>query len=228
VGGDSSLSKSSLDPEDCEYTVLRFIEFTPWFRNLCNWLIVAGSVLICLMILPTRLPGTELLGIRPNWLLIWVVVWSVKRNAFQGAIAGIALGLIQDGLTAFDGVPVMDGTIPLDPSMPGVDSDILLSYPSHIISLMLVGILTAKIQKQRYIQEDFISIALIVFGMAVVAETITAMQYSVQGLRNVALVWTEHQRIALSSAILSSLWAPVLYYPLNRWWEYLNDCNQST
>lgn len=208
--------------------MLRFIEFTPWFRNLCNWLIVAGSVLICLMILPTRLPGTELLGIRPNWLLIWVVVWSVKRNAFQGAIAGITLGLIQDGLTAFDGVPVMDGTIPLDPSMPGVDSDILLSYPSHIISLMLVGILTAKIQKQRYIQEDFISIALIVFGMAVVAETITAMQYSIQGLRNVALVWTEHQRIALSSAILSSLWAPVLYYPLNRWWEYLNDCNQST
>ncbi|WP_425443125.1 rod shape-determining protein MreD [Spirulina major] len=180
------------------------------------------------MILPTRLPGTELLGIRPNWLLIWVVVWSVKRNVFQGAIAGIALGLIQDGLTAFDGVPVMDGIMPIDPSMPGVESDILLSYPSHIISLMLVGILTAKIQKQRYIQEDFISIALIVFGMAVVAETITAMQYSIQGLRNVALVWTEHQRIALSSAILSSLWAPVLYYPLNRWWEYLNDCNQST
>ncbi len=180
------------------------------------------------MILPTRLPGTELLGIRPNWLLIWVVVWSVKRNAYQGAIAGIALGLIQDGLTAFDGVPMVDGIMP--PNFEGSEgsaADLLLSYPSHVISLMLVGILTAKIQKQRYIQEDFISIALIVFGMAVVAETITAIQYSIQGLRNITLVWTEHQRIALSSAILSSLWAPVLYYPLNRWWEYMSDRDQS-
>jgi len=208
--------------------VLRFLDFSPRFRSFCNWLIVVGSVLLCLMILPTRLPGTELLGIRPNWLLIWVVVWSVKRNAYQGAIAGIALGLIQDGLTAFDGVPMVDGIMP--PNFEGSEgsaADLLLSYPSHVISLMLVGILTAKIQKQRYIQEDFISIALIVFGMAVVAETITAIQYSVQGLRNITLVWTEHQRIALSSAILSSLWAPVLYYPLNRWWEYMSDRDQS-
>lgn len=208
--------------------MLRFLDFSPRFRSFCNWLIVVGSILLCLMILPTRLPGTELLGIHPNWLLIWVVVWSVKRNAYQGAIAGIALGLIQDGLTAFDGVPMVDGIMP--PNFEGSEesaADLLLSYPSHVISLMLVGILTAKIQKQRYIQEDFISIALIVFGMAVVAETITAIQYSVQGLRNITLVWTEHQRIALSSAILSSLWAPVLYYPLNRWWEYMSDRDQS-
>jgi len=40
------------------------------------------------------------------------------------------------------------------------------------------GILTARLQKQRYIQEDFISVALIVFGMAVLAETVTALQFS--------------------------------------------------
>ena len=31
-----------------------------------------------------------------------------------------------------------------------------------------------------------------------------------------------HQRNALASAILSSLWAPVIYYPLNLWWEKMN------
>jgi len=85
-----------------------------------------------------------------------------------------------------------------------------------------VGILTARLQKQRYIQEDFISVALIVFGMAVLAETVTALQFSSSGVRQeaqklalyrTAEIWTYHQQIALCSAILSSLWAPVVYTP---------------
>ncbi len=175
-------------------------QFSPWARQLLNWLVTIGSVLICLMILPTRFPGMELLGISPNWLLIWVVVWSLKRTALQGAMAGLALGLIQDGMTA--------------------------PYPTHVLSLVLVGILTGRIQKQRYIQEDFISVALIVFGMAVVGETVTAIQYSLMGDRNLGEIWSDHQRIALSSAILSSLWAPVVYYPLNRWWERMKLVDQ--
>jgi rod shape-determining protein MreD len=143
----------------------------------------------------------ELLAVGPNWLLIWVVAWSVKRTVFQGAIAGLALGLIQDGMSAPE--------------------------PTHAISLAIVGILTACLQKQRYIKEDFISVALIVFGMAVVAETIIAVQFSLHAFgvssttphRTLSEIWLYHQRIALTSAILSSLWAPVVYYPLKRWWE---------
>lgn len=176
-------------------------ELSPWARQMLNWAVTVASVLCCLLILPTRLPGMELLGIAPNWLLIWVVAWSLKRTAFQGALAGLALGLIQDGLTAPE--------------------------PTHVLSLALVGILTGQIQKQRYIQEDFISVALIVFGMAVVGETVTALQYSFIGDRNLAEIWADHQRIALSSAILSSLWAPVVYFPLNRWWESMNFVEQS-
>ena len=119
---------------------------SPWARQILNWLVTVASALICLSILPARLPGMELLGIGPNWLLIWVVAWSVKRTPLQGAVAGLALGMIQDGMSA--------------------------PTPTHAFSLALVGILTARIQKQRYIQEDFISVALIVFGMAVVAETL--------------------------------------------------------
>lgn len=176
-------------------------QFSPWARQLFNWVVTVVSVLLCLMVLPMRLPGMELLGIAPNWLLIWVVAWSLKRTALQGALAGVVLGLIQDGMTSPE--------------------------PTHVLSLALVGILTARIQKQRYIQEDFISVALIVFGMAVVGETVTAIQYSLMGDRNLAEIWTDHQRIALSSAILSSLWAPVVYYPLNRWWESISSIEQS-
>jgi len=181
--------------------IFNLSQFSPQVRQLLNWTVTAGSVLVCVMALPTRLPGMELLGIAPNWLLIWVVAWSIKRTAFQGAMAGLTLGLIQDGITAPE--------------------------PTHVLSLVLVGILTARMQKQRYIQEDFISVALIVFGMAVVAETVTAIQYSFMGDRTLAEIWMDHQRIALSSAILSSLWAPVVYYPLSRWWEQMHLLEQS-
>lgn len=191
--------------------------WSPATRWVVYGLVTVLSVLLCLLVLPLRLPGVELLGVAPNWLLIWVVAWSLRRSLWQGAIAGVALGLIQDGMTA--------------------------PTPTHALSLAVVGILTSRIQKQRYIQEDFISVALIVFGMAVVAETVVAIQYSFQtfGLefqsppteainldlegqtsgRTLSEIWIYHQQVALSSAILSSLWAPALYYPLRRWWERL-------
>jgi rod shape-determining protein MreD len=48
--------------------------------------------------------------------------------------------------------------------------------------MALVAVLTALLQKQRYVQEDFMSLALIVFGMSVVSETAIALQMTVLGL----------------------------------------------
>jgi rod shape-determining protein MreD len=184
----------------------RIPRWHPHQRQIVNWMVTIGSVLLCLIVLPMRLPGMELLGIAPNWLLIWVVAWSVKRTVVQGAIAGFVLGLLQDGMTS--------------------------PHPTHTLSLALVGIMTARLHKQRYIQEDFISVAIIVFGMAMLAEAMTTLQFSFltnseAGINKFAVsnfveLWKEHQRIALASAILSSLWAPVVYYPLNRWWQKMN------
>lgn len=154
-----------------------------------------------------RLPGMDILGIGPNWLLIWMVAWSISRSPFESAIAGITLGLLQDSLTASY-------------------SNHALSFPSHAVGLAIAGILTARLQQRRFIQEDLISIALIVFGLAVVDETAMAMQLTIQQIfgdsslyGSLGSIWQYHQRVALSSAILSSLWAPALYYPLKRWWE---------
>ena len=173
----------------------------PRLRLLTDWAVTVGSVMLCLLMLLIRFPGMELLGIGPNWLLIWVVAWSVKRTAFEGALAGIVLGLLQDSMTSPD--------------------------PTHAVSLGIVGGLTGMLQKQRFIQEDFISIALIVFGMAVFSETIFASQLILMGDRNAADIWAYFQKVALASAILSSLWAPVVYFPLKRWWLRLKLAEQS-
>jgi rod shape-determining protein MreD len=137
----------------------------------------------------------ELLGFAPNWILVWVVIWSLKRSPFQAVVAGIAMGLIQDGMTG--------------------------DYPSHAIGLAIVGYLTARLQKQRFLKEDFISVALIVFGMTLLAESAIAIQIFLARSRSLAEIWQYYQAIALTSAILTSLWAPVLYFPLNYWWESL-------
>ncbi|MEO1621441.1 MAG: rod shape-determining protein MreD [Cyanobacteria bacterium J06632_3] len=170
-------------------------------KQIWNWVVTVGSVLFCLLILPTRLPGMDILGVGPNWLLIWIVVWSMSRTPWDGAIAGITLGLLQDGLTA--------------------------PFPTHALGLALAGILTARLRQRRFLQEDLISIALIVFGLAVITETVMALQLSAHFLMSegdslygsLGSIWQYHQRVALSSAILSSLWAPALYYPLKRWWD---------
>jgi rod shape-determining protein MreD len=164
-------------------------------KQWLNGAITIGSALICLLLSPTRLPGMELLGFAPNWILVWVVIWSLKRSPFQSVVAGIAMGLIQDGMTG--------------------------DYPSHAIGLAIVGYLTARLQKQRFLKEDFISVALIVFGMTLLAESAIAIQIFLAGSRSLAEIWQYYQAIALTSAILSSLWAPILYFPLNYWWESL-------
>ncbi|NES97345.1 MAG: rod shape-determining protein MreD [Desertifilum sp. SIO1I2] len=177
------------------------LRWNPTARQWLNWTITIVSAIACVILLPARLPGMELLGIGPNWPLIWVVAWSIKRTTLQGAFAGLVLGLLQDGMTS--------------------------PHPTHALSLIVVGALTGHFQKQRYIQEDFISIALIAFGMAIVAETVLAVQFHLAGDRTLTDIWMDNQRIALSSAILSSLWAPVIYFPLSRWWQLVNSYEQS-
>ena len=167
-----------------------------WFR-LLNILVIIGTVGICSILMLLSLPGMELLEIHPNWLLIWVVVWSIKRPPWQGAIAGIAMGCIYDSLT--------------------------MNTPSHILSLVIVGVLTSRLQKQKYIGEDFISVAFIVFFMVTLAETIYALQYSWQQILPINEVWQHYQQIVMTSAIISSLWSPVLYYPCDRWWSKIRQ-----
>ncbi len=167
--------------------------WSPLNLNLLNYGITAGSALLCALALPLRFPGLELAGLGPHWLLIWVVTWSVKRSPLQGAIAGFCLGLIQDGLTA--------------------------PQPTHALGLAVVGLITSRLNKQRFIQEDLISVALIVFVMAFVVELILMAQFALMGDRPLNELWARQPQIALSSALLSSLWTPVIYYPLNRWWQ---------
>ncbi|MGF1494490.1 MAG: rod shape-determining protein MreD [Microcoleaceae cyanobacterium] len=168
--------------------------------RILNWSITVTSLVICALLSLVTLPGTNLFGISPNWLLIWLVVWSTRHTLIESAIAGMVIGLMLDGMTA--------------------------ANPTHLFTYVLAGVVTVLLHRRivKKVQENFISVAFIVFGMVMLVEALQALQ--VLGFRgaeqtiSMADFWLYQQRMALGSAIVSSLWAPVLYFPLNRWWEF--------
>ena len=159
------------------------------FFKILNILLVVISVAVCSLLMLLDIPGMKLLETNPNWLLIWVVAWSVKRNIWQSAIAAVAIGWIYDGLA--------------------------ISPPSHVPGLVLVAVLTSSLQKQKYWGEDFISIAFIVFFLTFLAEAVYAIQYTIQYLVPLTEAIALYQQIAIVSAIITSIWSPAFYYPFN-------------
>lgn len=173
--------------------------------KILNIFVIFTSVVICSLMMLADIPGIELLETNPNWLLIWLVSWSLKRTIWQGAIAGLIMGWIYDGIS--------------------------FSNPSHVLSFILVGVLTASLKKQKYIGEDFISVAFVVFFMTIFAETIFAWQYAQEDFASISEVKQKYQQIAIISGIITSLWSPAFYYPFNlwqermRWWKKKQQSN---
>lgn len=156
-----------------------------------NLLFVTACIAICTILMLVDIPGMELLEVNPNWLLIWVVAWSFDRTVWHGAIAGLIMGWIYDGIT--------------------------LSIPSHVFSFVLVGMLTASLKTQKYIGEDFITVAFVVFFMTMFSEAVFAWQYGREHLFSIAETIQKYQQAAIVSAMITSLWSPAFYYPMNLW-----------
>lgn len=181
----------------------------PLARTGLNLLIVIASVGLCLILLPTRLPGMEILGVGPSWLVMWTIAWSLRRSIWHAATAGIVLGLIQDAMT-FPTTTTL-GTI-----------------PTHVLSLTIVGVLTFWLHRRRYLSDTILSVTIATFFLTIVSELIAGLQYLFQiiveqslaaSIDSFSYLWTNQSPVILITAILSGLWMPILYYPLHLWWQ---------
>ena len=181
----------------------------PLVRNGLYLLTVVGSAGLCLLLLPTRLPGMEILGVGPSWLVMWTIAWSLHRSVWHAATAGIVLGLIQDGMTF-------------------TTTTALGTVPTHVLSLTTVGVLAFLLHKRRYLDDTVFSASTAAFLLTIVSEVITGLQYllemaieispaaSIDSLNSLS---TNQLPSILITAVLSGLWMPVLYYPLQLWWQ---------
>ncbi len=181
----------------------------PLVRTGLNVIAIVGSAGLCLLLLPTRFPGMEILGVGPSWLVMWTIAWSLRRSIWHAATAGIVLGLIQDGMT----------------SMPIAN---LGTMPTHVLSLTIIGVLTFWLCKRRYLTDEILPVTIATFLLTIVSEFITGCQYLLQTATSRSLdvsfdslnhLWTNQSPVILITAILSGLWMPILYYPLNLWWQ---------
>jgi rod shape-determining protein MreD len=181
----------------------------PFTRNALNAVAIVGSGGLCLLLSSTRFPGMEILGVGPSWLVMWTIVWSLRRSMWHAATAGIILGLIQDRMT-----------------MPSVDP--LGTLPSHVLSLTAVGVLTVWLEKRRYIDDAPIPASIAAFMLAIANEVILGLQYLLHSAEGGSLdisfnsfsnLWLNQSPVILISAVLSALWMPLVYFPLHMWWS---------
>ena len=181
----------------------------PIARNGLNALAIFGSVGLCLMLSPTRFPGMEILGVGPNWLVMWTISWSLHRSLWHAATAGIVLGLIQDAMT-FPAATTL-GTI-----------------PTHVLSLTTVAVMTFWLHKHRYLDDTILPVAIMTALLTFLAEFMLGAQYLLQtalgqsiesSLDSLNYLATNQSSTILISAVLSGLWMPIIYYPLHLWWQ---------
>jgi rod shape-determining protein MreD len=182
---------------------------SPLARNGLHLSIVIGSVSICLLLLSTRFPGMEILGVGPSWLVMWTIAWSLNRSLWHATTAGIALGLIQDGMT-----------------FPATAN--LGTMPTHVLSLTIVGVMAFWLRKYRYLDDTILSVSIGTFMLTLVSELVTGLQYLLQmatsqsvaaSMDSLSYLWIDRAPIIALAAILSGLWMPILYYPLSLWWQ---------
>lgn len=181
----------------------------PLVRNGLNVLVIISSAGLCLLLLPTRFQGMEILGVGPSWVVMWTIAWSLRRSMWHAVTAGIVLGMIQDGMTL--------------PNM-----SVIGTQPSHILSLTSVGVLVFWLCKRRYLTDEIVPVTIATFLLTIFNELITGCQYLLQtaisqspdaSLDSFSHLWSNQSIVILITAVLSSLWMPILYYPLHLWWQ---------
>ena len=178
----------------------------PFTRNGLNVLTIVISASLCLLLLPTRFLGMELLGVGPSWLVMWTIAWSLHRSIWHATTAGIVLGLIQDGMTL-------------------TSADRLGTMPTHVLSLTTVSVLAFWLHKHRYLEDRILPVTIATFFLTIVAELVTGGQHLLQAgisFESFVSLWVDRSPVILIAAILSALWMPILYSPLQLWWQKLD------
>ncbi|AZB71635.2 rod shape-determining protein MreD [Synechococcus elongatus] len=202
------------------------------------WLATGLSALGLTLLMLVRLPGLELAGIAPHWVLLWLITWAPGHAVWQGIVAGVTLGLLLDALST--------------------------PYPTHALGLAIAGWLITAGYRRRWFSLEPIALVSLCFGLAILIEATTALQFLIHfhdsnswspeasntaqriiadlnrplvpdqkvGInpRYVAqplyflrgILW-DFAHIGLASAVISSLCLPLVFIPLRSLWQAKRD-----
>jgi len=157
-------------------------------------LLKGAIIVIALLIQLTLINSITILGIKPDLIIIIVVIFSLLKGEKEGAISGFASGLLQDIFsTGLLGINALVKTVI------GFTCGVLKEKIFHEHILFLIPVITFI---ASFIQSILIFFLLRTFGI----------EYN--------LIWSLKQ-VALPEALYSSLLSPFIFLVINKLFQLL-------
>ena len=157
-------------------------------------LLKGAIIVVALLIQLTLINSITILGLKPDLIMVVVVVFSLLRGEKEGTISGFASGLLQDIFsTGLLGINALAKTVI------GFTCGILKEKIFHEHILFLIPVITFI---ASFIQSILIFFLLRTFGI----------EYN--------LIWSLKQ-VALPEALYSSLLSPFIFLVINKLFQLL-------
>ena len=157
-------------------------------------LLKSAIIVVALLIQLTLINSVTILGIKPDLILIVIVVFSLLKGGKEGAISGFVSGLLQDIFSIG-----LLGINALAKTVIGFICGILKEKIFHEHMLFLIPVITFI---ASFIQNILVFLLLHAFGI----------EYN--------LVWSLKQ-VTLPEALYSSLLAPFIFLAINKLFQLL-------
>jgi len=159
-------------------------------------LLKGAIIVITLVIQLTLVNSVTVLGLKPDLIMVVVVVFSLMKGEKEGAISGFASGLLQDIFsTGLLGINALAKTVI------GFICGILKEKIFHEHILFMIPVITFI---ASFIQSIIMSLLLRAFGI----------EYN--------LAWSLKQ-IALPEALYSSLLSPFVFLAINKLFQMIKE-----
>jgi rod shape-determining protein MreD len=159
-------------------------------------LLKGAIIVITLVIQLTLMNSVTILGLKPDLMMVVVVVFSLMKGEKEGTISGFASGLLQDIFsTSLLGINALAKTVI------GFICGILKEKIFHEHILFMIPVITFI---ASFIQSIIISLLLRAFGI----------EYN--------LAWSLKQ-IALPEALYSSLLSPFIFLAINKLFQMIKE-----
>jgi rod shape-determining protein MreD len=159
-------------------------------------LLKGAIIVITLVIQLTLMNSVTILGLKPDLIMVVVVVFSLMKGEKEGTISGFASGLLQDIFsTSLLGINALAKTVI------GFICGILKEKIFHEHILFMIPVITFI---ASFIQSIIISLLLRAFGI----------EYN--------LAWSLKQ-IALPEALYSSLLSPFIFLAINKLFQMIKE-----
>ena len=159
-------------------------------------LLKGAIIIVALVIQLTLINSVTILGMKPDLIMVVVVVFSLRKGEKEGTISGFASGLLQDIFsTSLLGINALAKTVI------GFTCGIIKEKIFHEHILFIIPIITFI---ASFIQSILVFLLLRAFGI----------DYN--------LVWSLKQ-IALPEALYSSLLSPFIFLAINKLFQMIKE-----